>query len=337
MEKYTNYAFELRRALKSQPINTTFLINLAKQTDNLERQFIRESYFNLTKIDLIEDLKSLRDIEGFGFEYLMIGLYRSPTEYDVYEIFEAVDGVGTNEDTLSEIIGTRDPYRIQEINKFYSLLFSSELKDVLIAEQLEKDYLKFLNFILFPEKNTSNSNENSNSNSLSLQDRYIEASLSQLNNFGGKLMEKKLAILSDILIKENNSMFLKELNESYKIKNNRSLNDLIEKEFKNPLKTLLNYTLNGHSDFLRFYAERLINAFNNAKNDSKRIIRSLISIYPVNMTEFRNVMSTDFKIDLDDLITRNTQGLFRDLLLVVANGDNFPKNEIPFRIEIESI
>jgi hypothetical protein len=320
MDKYSNYALELNKALKSQPINTRFLINLVKLTDNLERQFIREYYFNLTNVDLIEDLKSLRNIEGNSFEYLLIGLFRSPTEYDVYEIFEAVDGVGTNEDTLSEIVGTRsrDPFRIQEIKRFYSVLFSSQLEDVLVAEELPMEYISFLKSILFSDY----------SNFVTVND--IEASLKNLNELGRKKMESKLEIFAKILLIKNNSTFLKELNEKYSTRNKRSLNELIEKEFNNPLKSLMIYTLNAQSDFLKFYAERLINALKSEKKDTKRIIRSMISIYPVNMTEFRDVLSLEYKIDLDDFITKNTQGLFRDLLLAVASSDNLDKDGFTF-------
>ncbi len=39
----------------------------------------------------------------------------NPIEYDVNELYLAFKGIGTNKDTVSEIIGSRNNRRLQEI------------------------------------------------------------------------------------------------------------------------------------------------------------------------------------------------------------------------------
>ena len=310
MQKYENFASEIQNALTSEPINTSYLINIIKQTNNFERQLIRENYFKLTNIELIEDLKSQRQIEGKSFECLFIGLFRTPTEYDVYEIFEAVDGIGTIEDILSEILGTRDSHRIQEIKKFYSILFSRDLEEVLNEEGLPKDYLNFLQKILMKNEKNENSTKSNSDKILS------DFDLKNLNSQNLK-KEKKMEIFSKILYIEN----------SDNKKNCEILRKFIEKEFqnekKNPLRNLLIYTLNAQSDFIRFYAERLFNALKAEKKDNKIIMRTMLSIYPRHLTEFQTLLKREFKINLKDLISQNATGLFKDLLLQVADSDNY--------------
>lgn len=325
MEKYDTIAKGLYGALNSTPINTSFLINTIKHSDNLDRQFIRESYYKINDVYLLEDLRCLRAIEGKSFECLMIALFRSPAEFDTYEISDAVDGVGTNDDVLSEIIGTRDTNRIQEIKKFYSVFFFNKLEDVIKGEIKEKDsckdYLDFLDKIL--------SNRNLTNSGQAQMNRDIN-SLNMINNFS---RQDQLELFSRILLKEN-SQYLRDISlqirDTYFKRNTEITNYL---QIKNQLGKLLIYSLKGQADFILFYVERLYNALKGAKKDNKRIVRSLMSVYPVNMTEFRTLFESVYKVSMDNCINENTSGLFRDLLLVVANCDNVMK----FGVEITSI
>jgi len=322
MEKYETIAKCLQDALNSEPINTTFLINTIKHSDNLDRQFIRESYYKLTNIELIEDLKSLRTIEGKSFECLLIALFRSPTEYDVYEISEAVDGVGTNEDVLSEILGTRDPHRIQEIKKFYSVFFFNKLEDIIKGEIKEEGssshYLDFLGKIL---ENKKMANSQNSPNSQMTKDIHFLNNLKDLNKGG------QIELFSRLLLKENPE-YLKGISESirdlYFKKNGKN----ISLDIENPLGNLFISAIKGQTDFIRYYGERFFSALKGAKKDNKRIVRSLMSVYPVNMTALREFIESEYMVSMDNLITENTKGLFRELLIVVANSDNVMKHGI---------
>ena len=227
MEKYDTIAKGIYNALNSTPINTSFLINTVKLSDNLDRQFIRESYYKQNTMELMEDLKCLRTIEGKSFECLLIALFRSPAEYDVYEIQEAVDGAGTNEDVLSEILGTREPLRIKEIKRFYSCFFLDNLENVIEAEIKEKhsskEYLDFLGKILLNEK----LNEKKLTENELAQQRTTNASA--FNNLKSLSKEKKFEFLSKILLKSNTE----------DLKNNQKVGEqLFSKNFKNSLEKL---------------------------------------------------------------------------------------------------
>ena len=65
--------------------------------DKKLKQYYSASYGK----DLIKELKS--ELHG-KFEDVIVNLFKSPDEYDADALYDAMHGMGTNEDTLIEII-----------------------------------------------------------------------------------------------------------------------------------------------------------------------------------------------------------------------------------------
>ncbi|XP_075241558.1 annexin B11-like [Convolutriloba macropyga] len=94
----------------------------------------RRSYGQLKKIErvyqqmfgavLMEDLKD--DLSGY-FEKLSLALFRSNIEQDVVNLKEAIDGVGTDEKAIIDILCTRDNGEIELIKRLYEKRFGVEL------------------------------------------------------------------------------------------------------------------------------------------------------------------------------------------------------------------
>ena len=61
-------------------------------------------------------------------------MYYSPVEYDAIELFKAFKGMGSDEDAISEIIGSRSNERLNEIAKFYKLKYNEDLEERLKSE-----------------------------------------------------------------------------------------------------------------------------------------------------------------------------------------------------------
>ena len=66
--------------------------------------------------DLVEDLKSEL---GANFEKVIVGLMRTPAEFDATTIKNAVKGVGTDEDALIEVICTRTNEELTAAKEVY--------------------------------------------------------------------------------------------------------------------------------------------------------------------------------------------------------------------------
>ena len=90
--KYDQDAKNIREALKGCGTDEIVIINITGNRSNSERQKIRAAYVAAYGRDLIEDLED--ELDG-NFKKVVVGMYMSPVEYDVAEIFEAFEGAGT--------------------------------------------------------------------------------------------------------------------------------------------------------------------------------------------------------------------------------------------------
>ena len=104
------------------------IIKLVANRTNAQRQKIKLFYKSSYGRDLVEDLK--KELSG-NFEDAVIALFYDPVEYDCYQLRKAMKGLGTDEDTLIEIIATRPNWMIKAINKKYQEMYKKNLqKDV---------------------------------------------------------------------------------------------------------------------------------------------------------------------------------------------------------------
>ena len=113
-------ARQIKLILTGKEKNDDKLIKLVTSRTNEERLKIKEEYNSIGDSDLIKDLKRAY---SFHFEDVLVGLFHSPVEYDCYHIRKAVKGLGTDEDTLIEILVTRDSAHIDKMKEKYKEMF----------------------------------------------------------------------------------------------------------------------------------------------------------------------------------------------------------------------
>lgn len=114
-EKYKQDAEDLHRELMNKSKDKDPLIKIVTKRTLKERLKIRELYISTFGIDLMEDLKKL---DG-DLEKAFKALFTDLAEYDADCIFEAIDGAGTDEDALIEILGSRPCWHIKKIKEIY--------------------------------------------------------------------------------------------------------------------------------------------------------------------------------------------------------------------------
>ncbi len=145
VQNYEKDAQILREAMRGAGTDEDAIIQLTGTKNNKDRQGIRAAYKAAYGRDLLEDLES--DLGGDLLKVVR-GMYMLPVEFDVSEIYNAVKGAGTNEDTLSEIIGSRSNFRLKEIKTLYKQKYDENLEDRLRSET-SSDYGRVLRKLLF--------------------------------------------------------------------------------------------------------------------------------------------------------------------------------------------
>ena len=115
----------LRNAMKGFGTDESTLIKICANRTNAQRQQLKAAYKSLYGRDLIADLKS--ELNG-KFEDAMVALFTEPIEYDVDQLREGMKGLGTNEDTLIEIIASRSPAQLRAIAAKYKEKYKRDLE-----------------------------------------------------------------------------------------------------------------------------------------------------------------------------------------------------------------
>ncbi|XP_037649795.1 annexin A2 [Sebastes umbrosus] len=136
-------AMELQAALEKKDAVT--LVRILSNRSNAQRQLIATTFEEITQKDLATGVK--KAVAG-DLETLLLELLMPPQQHEAYRLQQAMVGLGTDEETLMEILCTRSAKQLQEINAAYKLLYKKDLEKELSGEtsgDFEKLVLALLN------------------------------------------------------------------------------------------------------------------------------------------------------------------------------------------------
>lgn len=107
------------------------IIDILTNRSNKQRQTILEVYNAEYERDLIDDLKGEL---GGNFENVIIALMRPTEDYMCKELHKAMEGMGTDEGTLVEILCSKSNEEIVEICKWYEDRYDRPLAEHMCSE-----------------------------------------------------------------------------------------------------------------------------------------------------------------------------------------------------------
>ena len=287
------------RQFITKPKNLDQLIKIIAHRSSNQRQEISKEYKNKYQIELLNDFK--KELSG-NFQETVISLFYTPVDFDCYQLNKAMKGLGTNEDTLIEILSSRDNERIIEIKKRYIEMYNKTLNKDIQSETsgpLRKLFLKLLeakrrnNFPIEQECNenaqrlydvTSNKKE-------CMQDTFIYI-------FTDKSREE-LAQIAKIYYKWY-SKTLFELIES-----------IFSGDFKRALKAII-YSLLSPSEY---FAYRINKAMKGLGTKDTILIRVIVSRDEIDMYRIKRYYKQLYNIEMYEKIKDDTSGDYRNLLL----------------------
>ena len=135
---------QMIKASFMKPKKLDQLIEIITHRSNAQRQEIMQVYNNQNEINLQSMFQSNL---SSNFRDAVLALFCPPVDYDCYQIKKAVDGLGTNEDTIIEIIASRSIERLNEIKQRYFQLYNKDIKEVIKSDtsgHLQKILLSLL-------------------------------------------------------------------------------------------------------------------------------------------------------------------------------------------------
>ena len=103
---------------------TKIVESICKLT-NEQRQKLKENYLASFGTDLVKELESV--LSGDAKD-LILGLMKTPIDFDAEQIYLSMKGLGTDEETLSEMIATRPSRQLIKIKERYPELYNETLE-----------------------------------------------------------------------------------------------------------------------------------------------------------------------------------------------------------------
>jgi annexin A7/11 len=121
----------LRAAMKGFGTDEDAIIEILTTRSNAQRQEIAEIFKNEYGRDIIEDLKSEL---GGKLEDVVLALMKPSDQFLCKELNKAMDGIGTNEETLVEILCSKSNEEVKKIVTEYEEMYGRPLAEHLCSE-----------------------------------------------------------------------------------------------------------------------------------------------------------------------------------------------------------
>ena len=295
----SNDAMIIRQCI-SKPKNMAGLINIVAHRSNEQRQYISQEYFRQFKKSLYDDLKS--ELSG-NFEDAVIALFYTPEDYDCYQLRKAMKGLGTNEDTLIEILATRSNERINRIKQRYNEMYQRNL-----VADVDSDTSGFFREILkkLLEANRPNNpypdEQECSRNAKELYDAGIQKKGKEQLTYLYILTQKsreELAMISKIYYKWYSKTLFQEIES------------LFSGDARRVLKAIV-YALLSPSEY---FAYRIHKAIKGLGTNDTILIRVLVSRDEIDINRIKRYYKQLYQKELYEAVKEDVSGDYRTLLL----------------------
>ena len=299
LEKYVT---QLYKAMKGAGTDEDTLIKVSVENPLKTRLKIKSQYKLTYGSDLLDDFKS--DLSG-NFLELMLGLYTDIYEYDADQCHKAIEGLGTNEDTLIEIIGTRPGWMIKKVKEIYKNKYKVELEDD-VKGDTSGNFRKLLISLLQCSR-SENKNPDKEKCTKIAEDLY---------NAG----EKKLGTDEQIFNKYFGTTSPSELmiiaREYHRLYGN-SLMKAIDNEFSGDIKKLIKTVFYANISPSEYFATRIREAVKGLGTNEKILNRVIVTRNEIDIQLIKQYYKLLYQRDMVEDIKSDTSGDYRKLLVAL--------------------
>ncbi|XP_059402184.1 annexin A2-like [Carassius carassius] len=301
-------AARIETAIKTKGVDEQTIFDvLTKRTYNQRRE-IAFAYERRAKKDMISALKGA--LSG-SLETVILGLMKSTAQYDASEIKASIKGLGTDEESLIEILCSRSNDELKEIKKVYKELFKKELeKDV--AGDTSGDFAKLLLALVEAKRDEPSS---------VIDYQKIDEDARALYDAGVKRKGTDVKCWISIM-SERSVPHLQKVFERYKSYSPYDMQESISKEVKGDLEKSFLTLVQCFENKQLYFANRLQDAMKSKGAKEKVLTRIIVSRCEVDLKKIRQEFKAHHGKSLYQTIAEHTKGDYQRALLSLCGGDD---------------
>ncbi|XP_050684882.1 annexin B10 isoform X3 [Leptidea sinapis] len=299
-------AAALRAAMKGLGTDEDAIIEILTTRSNVQRQAIAKAFTHEYGRDIIEDLKSEL---GGHFEDVIVALMLPPAEYMCKELHHCMEGLGTDEKVLVEILCTRTKREIAEIVQTYENLYNRPLAEHMCSET-SGHFRRLLTLIVTCSGQGARDEESGADES-----RAAEAA-QQLFDAGEGKWGTDEEIFNKILAHESFAQ-LRLIFEAYKNIAGRTIEQAIKAEISGELSEALSAIVECVENASAWFARRLRDAMQGLGTDDRTLIRIIVSRSEVDLGAIKREYETIYDKTLLSEVRGETSGDYRKALVAL--------------------
>jgi len=205
------------------------LIKVLADKDPLQIQTIRTAFDKTFKRNLLEDLR--KETSGW-FEKGLLQLARGPLYADIHNLYEAMDGPGTKEIVLNDILLGRSNADMKAIKSAFKQTFGKSLESMVKGDLSMKTERHFMLVLA----------ANRAEDSAPVDPRQVEKDVQDLYKATEGRMGTDEILVCQILTQRNNDQ-IRAIAHAYKQKFRKDLDDVIKSEFSGHMRDALHFQL----------------------------------------------------------------------------------------------
>ncbi|XP_075155592.1 annexin B10 [Haematobia irritans] len=295
----------LRAAMKGMGTDEQQIIDILTTRTNIQRQLIKAKYEEEFERDLIDDLKSEL---GGHFEDVVVALMTPALEYICNILYGSMQGVGTDEDILVEILCTKSNEEIQEIVSLYESLYNRPLAEQMCGET-SGHFRRLLTLIVTGVRDSQGT----------LDEDKAKEQAAELYAAG----EAKLGTDEDAfnrIIAHASFDQLRLIFEEYKQLSGQTIEQAIKHEMDDELQDAMMAIVECVQSPAAFFANRLYKAVDGAGTDDDALIRIIVSRSEIDLETIKQEFERIYNKTLYSAVTSETSGDYKHILGALMGG-----------------
>ena len=294
----------LKKAMKGIGCDSKAMVAICLGKTNAQRLEVVKAYKASYGRDLIADLKS--ELRGH-LEDAMVALYTDPIEFDADELRKAMKGLGTNEDTLIEIIASRPPQILKLIKDKFNEKYKRDLeKDV--HSETSGTLRKLLIALL--QCNRSTNTQPDPEQCKQIAEEINKAGEARLGT-DESVFNKYFCTLSPVE--------LAHVSRAYHQLTGHTILQAIDKEFSGDSKKTLRTIVYASLSPSEYFATRIHDAVKGLGTKDHQLIRAIVSRSEIDMPQIKQFYKQLFGKDMYEDVKNDISGDYRTLLLGLIN------------------
>uniref|UniRef100_A0A0A9XVT8 Annexin n=1 Tax=Lygus hesperus TaxID=30085 RepID=A0A0A9XVT8_LYGHE len=299
-----NDAEMLKTAFRGIGCDKKTVIGILCNRDNAQRVQIGKTYLNLYGEDLKKRLKS--ETSG-NLTKLLVSLVTPLNEYLAEQLHDAMEGMGTDEKVLIEILTTLDNASMYEVKRCYQKLYGKTLEEDIKGDT--SGHFKRLCISLAVG--------NRNENTVVVDKKLAMEDAKKLYDAGEGKWGTDESTFNSILVSQSHAQ-LRQVFQDYSTITGHAMEEAIKNEFSGDIKNGLLAIVKIVQDKSAYFSERLHKSMKGLGTDDKSLIRILVYRSEIDLGDIKLTFKQMYGDTLENWIIGDTSGDYKAALLAIV-------------------